>query len=295
MVLVAFDSAEAWRCIDVYCVSQPPSSATINEYLIRSNISPFLMTEAYAFCSVSIAPMRKEKSDSSEMVSQLLFGETVDILEHDAPWVKLTSRLDHYTAYVDEKQLFYLSIEELKKWEQNAQFQRTFTSQIQTERGKQYQFIGSRIGNDTQFRIGTHKFSLISEFELHQSQPENSWHCAQSFLNAPYLWGGKSPFGIDCSGLIQLVFRVFAINLPRDAWQQAEMGAEVSFDQIVEGDVAFFNDAQGKIIHVGIIGSSLEIIHASGLVRIDDLTPEGIVRRTDMKLTHHLCVIKRFI
>jgi cell wall-associated NlpC family hydrolase len=252
------------------------------------------MTKDYAFCSVSIAPMRREKSDSSEMVSQLIFGETVDIIECDEPWVKLVSRLDHYTAYVDEKQLFFLSKEELNEWEQTAQFQRTLTSEIQTERGKQQLFIGSRIGNGKQFNIGKHSYSLSSEIELPRMSTENVWNCALRFLNAPYLWGGKSPFGVDCSGFIQLVFRTFDIILPRDAWQQAELGTEVSFDEINEGDVAFFNNAEGKITHVGIIDSSLEIIHASGWVRIDDLTQQGIVRRSDMKLSHKLCAIKRF-
>lgn len=239
--------------------------------------------------------MRREKSDSSEMVSQLIFGETVDVIEYDSPWVKVVSRLDQYTAYVDEKQLISLSSNELIEWEKNAHFQQSLTSEIQTERGKQQVFIGSRIGNSKQFAIGTHMFSFISEVELSRSATVNVWNCAKAFLNTPYLWGGKSPFGIDCSGLIQLVFRSFAIHLPRDAWQQAEVGTEVCFNEINVGDVAFFDNSKGKIIHVGIVNSSLEIIHASGWVRIDELTPQGIVRRSDLKLTHHLCAIKRFI
>jgi len=113
-------------------------------------------------------------------------------------------------------------------------------------------------------------------------------------LNAPYLWGGKSFFGIDCSGFTQQVFRFLDKRLPRDAYQQAEEGMTVEFDETEVGDLAFFANASGKITHVGIILENMQIIHAHGAVRLDELTKEGIFSADKGGITHYLTVIKRY-
>jgi cell wall-associated NlpC family hydrolase len=115
------------------------------------------------------------------------------------------------------------------------------------------------------------------------------------FLNTPYLWGGKSVFGADCSGFTQTVFRFVDIPLLRDAWQQATMGEEVnSLKTVRRGDLAFFDNADGKITHVGIILNNKKIIHASGKVRVDKLMEEGIINGDTKQLTHRLKLIRRF-
>jgi cell wall-associated NlpC family hydrolase len=119
-------------------------------------------------------------------------------------------------------------------------------------------------------------------------------HFSKKFLGAPYLWGGRSPFGIDCSGLVQILFKIKGIALKRDAWQQAEAGKQVSFiEESVPGDLVFFDNDEGKIIHVGMIYQSGHIIHASGEVRIDKIDNYGIYNQETGKYTHKTRIIKR--
>jgi cell wall-associated NlpC family hydrolase len=127
-------------------------------------------------------------------------------------------------------------------------------------------------------------------------EPRNIISTAYSYLGCPYLWGGRSPFGIDCSGLTQMVFKMVNKLLPRDAWQQALHEGEF-IDLIAEaqaGDVAFFDNEEGNIIHVGILTGEGTIIHASGEVRIDSIDHQGIYNQQAKKYTHKLRIIKRF-
>ncbi|MFL5753049.1 MAG: C40 family peptidase, partial [Bacteroidia bacterium] len=118
---------------------------------------------------------------------------------------------------------------------------------------------------------------------------------ACQFLNAPYLWGGRSIMGIDCSGFTQLVYKLNGYKLPRDAYQQAELGTPLSFVEEAEaGDLAFFDNEEGRITHVGIVLSDQRIIHASGKVRIDKFDHYGIFHSDRRKYSHLLRVIKRF-
>jgi cell wall-associated NlpC family hydrolase len=116
------------------------------------------------------------------------------------------------------------------------------------------------------------------------------------YLNAPYLWGGRSPFGIDCSGLVQMVFRINGFRMKRDASMQAGQGSQVSFaDSAEPGDIAFFENEEGIISHTGIVLHGKKIIHASGRVRIDDLDHEGIFNQELKKYTHKLRLIKTLL
>lgn len=115
------------------------------------------------------------------------------------------------------------------------------------------------------------------------------------FLNTPYLWGGRSVFGIDCSGFSQMTFRIFGIRLMRDAWQQATQGEGIGFlQEAVCGDLAFFDNAEGKITHVGILLNDSEIIHSSGKVRIDRIDNQGITNLETGERTHQLRLIRRY-
>jgi hypothetical protein len=119
---------------------------------------------------------------------------------------------------------------------------------------------------------------------------------ASMYLNTPYLWGGKSPFGIDCSGFTQMVYKINGYELKRDASQQAAQGEVLSFIEESEpGDLAFFDNSEGEIIHVGIILKNNYIIHAHGCVRIDRLDQSGIYNTEQNRHTHRLRVIKKII
>ena len=124
---------------------------------------------------------------------------------------------------------------------------------------------------------------------------ESIVNCAKEFLNVPYLWGGKSFFGIDCSGFTQIIYKIHGIKIPRDAYQQAEIGDALTFiEEAKPGDLAFFENKEGRIHHVGIILADQKIIHAHGKVRIDSLDSTGIFNKDQNKHTHKLRFIRSY-
>ncbi len=251
------------------------------------------MNGKIAFCKVSISPIRSENKDQAEIVSQLLFGElfTIDTIENN--WTKITTFFDGYSGWIDTKHAVIISEKEAKKWISEHSLIYNLTATLNTNWGIQNIVKGSYIsGENSSFKIGNHSFELISKDDI--DVPSSIYETALSYLNTPYLWGGKSPFGIDCSGFTQLVYRFHEINIPRDASQQIELGRNIEFSDIQDGDLAFFHNSNGKITHVGILDGKGQIIHASGCVRIDQLTNEGIIHSEDKNQTHNLNCIKRY-
>ncbi len=249
------------------------------------------MTVKKAFCLVSIAPVRAEASDTSEIVTQLLFGELVEVYETYHPWSKIITLYDAYEGFVDHKHLRFLSDKEVRRWREGLSFQWERELKISTPWGLQRTCRGSFLPeNGLSFNIGGNAFSILSERE---DAPKTIIECAKDYLNTPYLWGGKSPFGIDCSGYTQIVYRLFDRNLPRDASAQVEHGRIISFDEIEAGDLAYFTNNSGKVTHVGILDGEGGIYHASGYVRLDRITPEGIIHAESEALTHSLHLLKR--
>lgn len=246
-----------------------------------------------AYCFVSISPVRTENKDQSEIVTQLLFGELIHVLELHEPWFKIKTYFDNYEGWIDSKHVHFLTEKEMKRWLEGLTIQYNLLETIKTPWGNQRIVKGSYVPSfkEQNFKIGEDKFEYISS-EI-EKIPTSIFETALEYLNTPYLWGGKSPFGIDCSGFTQQVFRFYDINLPRDASQQVEHGLEIEFDEIQEGDVAFFNNKTGKITHVGILDGQGNIIHASGQVRIDHFTKQGIIHSETKSLTHNLNCIKR--
>ncbi|MBK7214150.1 MAG: C40 family peptidase [Bacteroidales bacterium] len=255
----------------------------------------------YGVNPFSIIPVRSEPSERSEMVTQLLFGETFTVLDTKGNWVNVMIHQDNYQGWIDSKMMQEVEsgfIDELNSSRLSVVDDVTARATnnanhlpVNLVRGSILPFLNNGI-----LRLGQQEYTFEGTETVIPDVPDTSLipRVALSYLNTPYLWGGKTPFGIDCSGLTQMVFRRCGINLLRDASQQANQGTVLSFLAEAEaGDLVFFDNEEGKIIHVGIYLGDQQLIHSTGSVRIDTLDHEGIFNRETGKYTHKLRIIKR--
>jgi len=258
------------------------------------------MEQKFAICRVAIAPLRPAPSDKAEISTQLLFGDAVEVLEQAEPWWRIRNAYDDYEGWMDFKQLIVLSREEYIA-AQNYQLMvpAQVVNAVTAEDGTAFYLPAAAAlpaYADAACQIGNQQFRV--NFDPHQvSSPteEKIRELALFFLNAPYLWGGRTLFGIDCSGFSQAVYKLAGIRIKRDASQQAEQGQIVNFlPEVKTGDLAFFDNAEGRIIHVGIILDKDKIIHASGRVRIDPIDDQGIYSPELGRYSHRTRIIKRF-
>lgn len=248
-----------------------------------------------------MVPCRAEASDSSEQVTQLLFGETIKVYEKRKSWYRIKTNFDQYECWIDEKQFIFINqstFEELNKTKPIATSDLIALASHADEGFVLPIPMGSNLPHfeNGQFVLEKGKYQFdgaitdTSKIADKNKIAENAY----MFLNAPYQWGGRSPFGIDCSGFVQIVYKLNGIYMPRDAYQQAEMGQTLSFiEEAEEGDLAFFDNDEGKITHVGIILTNNRIIHASGKVRIDKLDHQGIFNLEKRDYTHRLRLISK--
>jgi gamma-D-glutamyl-L-lysine dipeptidyl-peptidase len=261
----------------------------------------------------SILPLRSEPTHTAEMVSQILFGELFRVLQKGENWLKVQLSYDNYEGWIDSKQVTFLN---------EPEFIRLFNAETpssldlvqllsnDTKKTILPVVLGSSLPGlaDFHFRVRDQIFSFeglisapgtverIMTSQERLSAKQKLVDDAMLYLNAPYLWGGRSPFGIDCSGLVQMVYKLNKIKLLRDASQQVMLGESLNFVTEAEpGDLAFFDDEEGNIIHVGLIMDKRLIIHASGKVRIDSLDHHGIYSEEEKRYTHKLRVIRRII
>lgn len=260
------------------------------------------MNQLFGVCNLSLVPLRAEASDRSEMLSQLLFGDHFEILETTEKWIRIRTFYDDYEGWIDPKQCVIADEQTFTELNSPAPMLGLEVShRVQNLANGEYLNLvaGSFLPNyqDGETRIGATSYSLAAgsvstDKRCFETEVIST---ARFYLNSPYLWGGRSVFGIDCSGFSQMVFRQFGIRLKRDAWQQAEQGELVDFLQEAKaGDLAFFDNSEGRIIHVGIMLNNTQIIHASGRVKIDTIDTEGIYSDELKRYTHKLRIIKRF-
>jgi len=247
---------------------------------------------------LSVVPIRKQASNQSEMTTQLIFGEHYKILESQKEWSKIQIAHDKYVGWISNNQIYRIDQEEYEKLEKEIPTLTTDILDIIEGETHQPIVIGSVLPTykSDHALINNKMFKFLGKTTQGFSQKKHLINNAMIFLNAPYLWGGRTPFGIDCSGFTQIIYRLQGINIPRDAYKQAEIGTTLSFiNESEEGDLAFFDNAEGKIIHVGIIMKKNYIIHASGKVRIDKIDQEGIFNIEKKKHTHKLRIIKSIV
>ena len=252
----------------------------------------------FAICNLAIIPLRAEPSDRSEIVSQVLFGEHFELLEKQKQWRKVKLHFDQYEGWIDEKQFQLLNSDEFHALNQLPIVLNGDLVEYITYPPNQLLPItlGASLAFLTIDAINQSGFSFDGQIRTGVQPKSSLLETAFLYLNAPYLWGGKTPFGIDCSGFTQMVYKLNGYHLLRDASQQASQGIPLSFIEESEpGDLAFFDNEEGNIIHVGIIMENNYIIHASGKVRIDRLDHLGIFNPETQKHTHKLRVIKKVI
>jgi len=247
----------------------------------------------YGICNLSIIPLRFEPNDTSELVSQVLYGEHFKVLEQRKKWSRIRLAFDTYEGWIDNKQ--YLEIPKDVYVDLDLGSQPMVADLID--------FVSCEKGQLTPIPLGASLKGLHllnHQYEgnriVAQQPKEKLIETAYLFINAPYLWGGRTNFGIDCSGFTQMVYKLNGYKLLRDASLQATQGEALSFIEESEpGDLAFFDNDEGKITHVGIILKDNYVIHAHGKVRIDRIDHTGIFNTEKRLYTHKLRVIKRII
>lgn len=255
----------------------------------------------YAINFTSIVPVRAEHTDESEIMTQLLFGDTFEILETYKQWKFIRSFYDNYEGWIDEKVVYELTKEEFEKINNQQKY---YTVDIVSEivfpnSGRFLLPMGSVLpkydSSKNECKIGNETGKFLGKIHTGKLSKNQILELALTYTNSPYLWGGKTHFGLDCSGLTQMVYKIGGYFLLRNAKDQEKQGANITLDQAEPGDLAFFSNEKGKVIHVGILLGNGQIFHSHGNAHIDPIDEKGIWSNKFKRYSHRLTSVKKII
>lgn len=251
----------------------------------------------YAVVAVPAAPVRRKPMHRKEMVNQLLFGETVRVLRSKGPlWLKVRSLHDNYEGWMTNTLL--TAIDEVSAGTMSAYAVTDLLAAINVGDRKMNIPVGSSLPFfiNGKGKLADDEYGFTGNYckrDEQQVSEELIKQLTSPWLNAPYLWGGRTPLGVDCSGFVQVIYKLMGIDLPRDAWQQAQEGKTVKkFREALPGDLAFFDNDE-DIVHTGILLGNDQIIHASGKVKIDMINKKGVYDMVTGKKILSLRLIRR--
>jgi hypothetical protein len=248
-------------------------------------------------CENVFVPLRYGPSHKSEMLSQILFGEKYTITDKSGKWLKIKTIFDNYQGWID---MDHLQSSVYEGSDKGHVINRTLLC-YKNDGTKLVLEPGCEVFNPdfegSKFNIGKNVYKTCSEFSgSFTSVNDSISDTGMKFINSPYIWGGRVPSGIDCSGFTQLVYKLHGIAIPRDSKQQIETGKNIDFiDETLPGDLVFFDDERGRITHVGMILSRGLVIHSSGRVRIDSIDHQGIFKQEIGGYSHKLRTIRRIL
>jgi gamma-D-glutamyl-L-lysine dipeptidyl-peptidase len=251
----------------------------------------------FGICHLSYFPIRKEASHKAENLSVILFGEVFEILQTEGDWFYIKTSFDQYKGWITSKELRFISSQNYEDISNSTKYYSAELFQFATSAVNRIMIgFGSPLPNwnGNYLTIGDENFGIEGAvIEAKKRENKEVIELASGMLDFPYLWGGRNTFGLDCSGLVQAVYKICGVNLPRDAWQQEQVGKSISLNDADTADLAFFKDENDKVVHVGIVYNKNYILHASGKVRIDTLDEHGIYNKDINDYTHMLKGLKR--
>lgn len=248
-------------------------------------------------CENVFVPLRSGPSHKAEMLSQVLFGEKYSIIDKAGKWIKIEIIFDKYQGWIDMDHLQHSPTEGVSC---GHVLNRSLLC-YKNDKTKMVLEAGCEVFNpdfeDKVFLVGNNQYTTDHEFSNSYISTNDSFaDTALKYINSPYIWGGRIPSGIDCSGFTQLVYKIQGIPIPRDSRQQNEIGKNIDFiDQAEPGDLVFFDNEKGRISHVGMILAKGLVIHASGRVRIDSIDHQGIFKTEIGGYSHKLRTIRRVV
>lgn len=256
----------------------------------------------FGICPLSTVAIRNSSSHKSEMISQLLFGEMVEVLEQKGrQWTRVRCQDDNFVGWVATQQLEEITPTEFEAYQSQYAFVLDLLHPAQKDDAFIPLTLGARLpGFDgMRFSIGSNSYSFTGQAVFPEditAQPQLILKIARRYLHAPMLWGGRSPFGLDSAGLVQVVYRLAGKQLPREAFQQVLQGESVDFvEQAQAGDLAFFENQAGRITHAGILFPENQILHVYGQARMDRVDHYGIYNEGLKRYTHRLRIVKRVL